>query len=169
MTFPLSSHYHAFSWGSVTYFVCWFDSSWIGYNTKGVPWDSWATYQSDCLDIRSVQGTDRKPTVFMCSAELDLMTSAGVSSVQSFLPGMINIFKKQLWWGSLERTEEGSKFEHLYKCPPGSPPLIIWPLRVLGCLFCQKKSVYPQLALNCIIRWPRTYLCVWSWSFGMKL
>lgn len=36
------------------------------------------------LVIRSVQRADMKPTVFMCSAKLDLMTSAGVSSVQAF-------------------------------------------------------------------------------------
>lgn len=41
----------------------------------------------------------------MCSAKLDLMTSIRAS----FLPWMISIFKKQLWWGSLEKTEAGSK------------------------------------------------------------
>lgn len=36
------------------------------------------------LVIRSVQRADMKPTVFMCCAKLELIPSAGVSSVQAF-------------------------------------------------------------------------------------
>lgn len=35
------------------------------------------------LVIRSVQRAEVKPAVFICSVKLDLMTSAGVSSVQA--------------------------------------------------------------------------------------
>lgn len=59
----------------------------------------------------------------------------------SFLTRIINILKKQLQWGSLGWTEAGGghwTIEHPYHCPPESPPPLVWPVRDLGWLLCQK-------------------------------